>query len=86
MESVTESGLLSLLCCQRFHWFQVEIVVEMEVVQVLTMDQEVQHVVSLPAYLKHKQHCFIIMYQSIIYLIQFSTGFSKDLGQEGNEF
>ena len=34
----TESGLLSFFGGQGLHWLQVEVVVEMQVVQVLTMD------------------------------------------------
>jgi hypothetical protein len=52
VECVTESRLLTLFGCQRLHWFQVEVVVQVEVVQVFTMDEQVEHVVALSANLK----------------------------------
>ena len=47
MEGVTESALLSLLGRECLDRLQVEVVVKMEVVQVLSVDDEVQHVVAL---------------------------------------
>jgi hypothetical protein len=52
VESVSESGLLSLLRRQRLDRLQVEVVVEVKVVQVLAVDQQVEHVVPLTADLK----------------------------------
>ncbi len=49
VKGVTETGLLTLFSCERLDGFKVEIVIEMEVVQVLSMDQQVKHVVALPA-------------------------------------
>lgn len=49
MERITEPRLLTLLRGQRFHRLQIEIVIQMQVVQVLAMDQQVQHVVALAA-------------------------------------
>ena len=39
MESISKSGLLSFLCGKSFDWFQIEIVIQMKVVQVLSVDQ-----------------------------------------------
>jgi hypothetical protein len=47
MERVTEPRLFALLGGQRLDWFQVEVVVEMEVCQSLSMDQEIEHIESL---------------------------------------
>ena len=52
VERVAEPRLLSLLGRQRLHRLQVEVVVQVEVVQVLAMDQKIQHVVALAANLK----------------------------------
>ncbi len=47
MKGVAKPGLLPLLGGEGFHWLQVEVVVQMEVVEVLTMDEKVEHVVAL---------------------------------------
>ena len=52
MERVTEARLLALLRRQRLDRLQVEVVVQVEVVQVLTMDQQVEHVVALATHLQ----------------------------------
>lgn len=52
MESVTETRFLTLLRRQRLDRLQVEIVIQMKVVQVLTMDQQVEHVVALATHLQ----------------------------------
>ena len=52
MERVTETRLFTLLGRQRPHRFQVKIVVQMEVVDILAVNQQVQHVPSLPTNLK----------------------------------
>ena len=56
MESVTETRLLTLLGGQCLDRLQVEVVVEMKVVQVLTMNQKVQHVVALSTDLESSFH------------------------------
>ena len=56
VERVTESGFLSFLGGQSFDWLQVEIVVQMQVVQILPVDEEVEHVVPLPAHLQSRLH------------------------------
>mmetsp|Transcript_42648 Transcript_42648/g.166462 ORF Transcript_42648/g.166462 Transcript_42648/m.166462 type:complete len:242 (-) Transcript_42648:1814-2539(-) len=52
MEGVSKPRLLSLLGGQRFDWFQVEIVVQVKIVQLLAMDEQVQHIVPLAANLE----------------------------------
>jgi len=52
MEGVTKARLLALLGGERLHRLEVEIVVKMQVVQVLTMDEEVKHVITLATDLK----------------------------------
>ena len=51
MEGIAKSRLLALLGGQRLHRLQIEVVIQMQVVQVLAMDQQVQHVVALPTHL-----------------------------------
>ncbi len=52
VERVAEAALLALLGRQRLHRLQVEVVVQVQVVQVLAVDEQVQHVVALPADLR----------------------------------
>ena len=52
MESVSETRFLTFLRGQGLDRFQVEVVVEMQVVQVLAVDQQVEHVVALTTNLK----------------------------------
>mmetsp|Transcript_61033 Transcript_61033/g.143984 ORF Transcript_61033/g.143984 Transcript_61033/m.143984 type:complete len:850 (-) Transcript_61033:159-2708(-) len=52
MERVAEARLLALLGRQRLDRLQVEVVVQMQVVEVLAMDEEVEHVVALAAHLQ----------------------------------
>mmetsp|Transcript_34682 Transcript_34682/g.90798 ORF Transcript_34682/g.90798 Transcript_34682/m.90798 type:complete len:323 (+) Transcript_34682:5545-6513(+) len=52
VEGIPEPRPLPLLCRQRLDWLEVEVVVEMEVVQVLTVNKQVQHVVPLAAHLQ----------------------------------
>lgn len=52
VERISKSGLLTFLCCEGFHRLQVEVVVQVQVVEVLSVNQKVQHVVALPAYLE----------------------------------
>jgi hypothetical protein len=49
VEGVAEARLLALLGGQRLHGLEVEVVVEVEVVDVFAVDEEVEHVVALPA-------------------------------------
>lgn len=44
------------LCGQRLDRLQVEVVVEMQVVEVLTVDKQIEHVVALPANLQTHFH------------------------------
>ena len=52
MESVSESGSLSLLGRKSLDRLQVHVVIQMEVVQVLSVDKEIEHVVTLSTDLK----------------------------------
>jgi hypothetical protein len=47
MEGVSETGSLSLFGRERLDGLQVHVVIEMKVVEILSVDQEVKHVVSL---------------------------------------
>ena len=41
VEGVSEPGLLALLSCQRLHWLEVHVIVEVQVIEVLrTMCQQ----------------------------------------------
>lgn len=44
------------LCGQCLHRLQVEVVVQMQVVEVLTVDEQVEHVVALPTHLQPDFH------------------------------
>ena len=55
VECITEATLLALLCRESLDRLQVEVVVQMQEVQVLAMDEQIEHVVALPADL---QSCF----------------------------
>ena len=52
MEGISESTLLPLFGGQSLDWLQIEVVVKMEEVEVLSMDQQIEHVVALSAYLQ----------------------------------
>jgi hypothetical protein len=52
MEGVSESGSLSLLGREGLDRLQVHVVIQVKVVQVLSVDQEVEHVVTLSTDLK----------------------------------
>ena len=49
MEGGTEARLLALLGGERLDGLEVEVVVEVQVVDVLAVDEQVEHVVALPA-------------------------------------
>ena len=49
MEGISEAALLALLCGERLDGLQVEVVVQVQVVEVLPVDEEVEHVVALAA-------------------------------------
>ncbi len=55
MESIAKSRLFPLLGGQRLHRLQVEVVVQVEIVQILAMDQQIQHVVPLTTDLQHPE-------------------------------
>ena len=56
MESVTESRLLAFLGRQGLDRLQVEVVVKMQIVEVLTVDKKVQHVIALFTHLQTNLH------------------------------
>mmetsp|Transcript_66756 Transcript_66756/g.127143 ORF Transcript_66756/g.127143 Transcript_66756/m.127143 type:complete len:244 (-) Transcript_66756:1454-2185(-) len=49
MECISESGLFPLLGCERLHWLQVEVVIEVQEVEILSSNQQVEHIVALAA-------------------------------------
>lgn len=48
MKCISKSRLLPLLSGQGFHRLQLEVIVQMEIVEILPVDQQIQHVVALP--------------------------------------
>ena len=58
MESVSETRLFALLGRQSLDGLQVEVVVQMEIVEVLSVDQQVEHVPSLAANLEINKFFF----------------------------
>lgn len=44
------------LCGQRLDRLQVKVVVQMQVVQIFTVDQKIEHVIALPAHLQAHFH------------------------------
>mmetsp|Transcript_3880 Transcript_3880/g.8478 ORF Transcript_3880/g.8478 Transcript_3880/m.8478 type:complete len:333 (+) Transcript_3880:5507-6505(+) len=56
VEGIAEARLLALLGRERLDGLQVEVVVEVEVVDILAVDEQVEHVVALPAHLQTCLH------------------------------
>ena len=56
MEGIAEPTFFALFRRQRLDWLQVEVVVKMQIVQVLAMYQQVEHIVALSAHLKARLH------------------------------
>ena len=56
MKSVSETRLLSLFSGKSLDGFQVKVIVQMQIVQVLAMYQQIQHVVTLTTDLKPRLH------------------------------
>ena len=56
MKSIPKTRLLSLFGGECLDRLQVKVVVKMEVVQVLAVDEEVEHVVALSAHLQAYLH------------------------------
>ena len=56
MKGVAEPRFFPLLRGQRLHRLQVEVVVQVEVVEVLAVYEQVEHVVALPAHLQSSLH------------------------------
>lgn len=55
MECIPETRLLTLLGGQRLHRLQVEVVVQVQVVEILAMNQQIEHVVALPTHLHQER-------------------------------
>lgn len=49
VKRVAKSRFLPFFCGQGLYWFQIEIVIQMQIVQILAMDQQIKHVVALSA-------------------------------------
>ena len=49
MKSVTESRFFTLFRSERFDRLEIEIVVQMQVIEILTMDEQIEHIVPLSA-------------------------------------
>ena len=47
MKSVSETRFLTLFGGERLDWLQIEVEIQMQVIQILSMNQEIQHVVTL---------------------------------------
>ena len=56
MEGVAKAGFLSLFGGEGLDWLEVKVVVQVEVVEVLAVDEQVEHVVALPAHLEPHLH------------------------------
>ena len=56
MKSVTETRLLSFFCGQGLDGFQVEVIIQVQIVEILSMNQQVEHVVALSADLQSRLH------------------------------
>ena len=55
VKGVAKPRLLSLLCGERLDGLEVEVVVEVQVIEVLPVDEEIEHIVALPAYLHYSE-------------------------------
>lgn len=47
MVTISETRLFTLLGGQCFHRLQVEIVIQMQIIQILTMNQQIEHIITL---------------------------------------
>lgn len=52
VECITKSTLLPLLCCKSLGWLEIKVVVEMQVIQLLSINEQIEHVVALATYLQ----------------------------------
>lgn len=55
VECISEPRLLSLLCSQCFNRLEIEIVIQVKIVQILAMNEQIQHVISLTKNLNRTQ-------------------------------
>ncbi len=51
MESVSKTTLFSLFCGESFDRLEVEVVIKMKIVEVLAVDEQVEHVIALTTHL-----------------------------------
>lgn len=56
MEGIAKARLLSLFGGERFDWLQVEVVVKMKIIEVLSVDEQIEHVVTLMTDLQANLH------------------------------
>ena len=56
MEGIAKARLLSLFGGERFDWLQVEVVVKMKIIEVLSVDEQIEHVVTLTTDLQANLH------------------------------
>eukprot|EP00951_Prasinocladus_malaysianus_P049174 scaffold666802_cov55-Prasinocladus_malaysianus.AAC.1 len=56
VECIAKAALLALLGGQRLDGLEVEVVVQVQVVEVLAVDEQVEHVVALAAHLQARLH------------------------------
>ena len=47
MKGISKSRLFTFFGCQRLDWLEIKVVVQVQVVEILAMDEEVEHVESL---------------------------------------
>ena len=55
MECISESTLFALFGSQSLDWLQIEVIIEMQVIEILSVNQQVEHVIPLSADL---ESCF----------------------------
>jgi hypothetical protein len=51
MEGITEPRLLPLFGGECLNWLEIEVVIKMKVIEILPVNEEVEHVVPLSCYL-----------------------------------
>ena len=56
MKGITKATFLTLFSGECLDWLQVEVVVKMQIVQVLPVDEQVEHVVALTTHLETCLH------------------------------
>mmetsp|Transcript_2747 Transcript_2747/g.4977 ORF Transcript_2747/g.4977 Transcript_2747/m.4977 type:complete len:318 (+) Transcript_2747:225-1178(+) len=56
MEGIPETALLTFLRRERFRRLEIKVVIQVEIIQLLTIDEQVEHVVTLPTNLQPHLH------------------------------